>query len=582
MLGLLAAALLCLGPIGLGRETTPPETRFREVAERSGLRFTLRNSASPEKHYIETMPGGVAAFDYDSDGETDIFFSNGAAIPSLKKETPEYFNRLFRNEGGMRFRDVTDEAGVAGEGYSMGAAAADYDNDGNVDLFVTGLNRNILYHNTGKGRFEDVTANSGIRSGPWAVAAGWFDYDNDGWLDLFVVHYVQWSLETERSCGDPSRNLKAYCHPRYFGELANSLYRSRHDGTFEDVSDRSGISRFHGKGMGVAFADYDRDGYMDVIVTNDYLPNFLFRNRGNGTFEEVSLAAGVAMRYDGAFISNMGTDFRDYDNDGLPDVAIVALDGQMFPLFHNVGRGRFRDVTQSSHVARVSVHHSGWSPALADFNNDGWKDLFASCAHVNDLIESFEMARYTQTNALFANSGGVFEDVSAAAGFGTAAPKAHRGAAIADLNHDGKMDIVVSALNQPAELWENVTPDAGNWISIKLVGTRSNRDGIGAVVRVDDQWNHMTTSFGYSSSSHHGLHFGLGSEKIVRELEIRWPSGVVQRLRNVKSNQQLSIREPDPSVREPRALPKEAGPREGQLRAAHGKPNGKESAAGFH
>ncbi len=526
---LVVAVLLCLGHIAFSTETTLPSANFREVAAHSGLRFTLRNSSSPEKHYIETMPGGVAAFDYDGDGNTDVFFTNGAAIPSLKKETPEYHNRLFRNQGGMRFRDVTDEAGLAGEGYSMGAATADYDNDGNVDLFVTGVNRNFLYHNTGKGAFEDVTARSGIRSGPWAVAAGWFDYDNDGWLDLFVVHYVQWSFETERSCGDPSRNLKAYCHPRYFGELTNSLYHNRRDGTFEDVSDRSGISRFQGKGMGIALADYDEDGNMDVLVTNDYLPNFLFRNRGDGTFEEKSLSAGVAMRYDGAFISNMGADFRDYDNDGLPDVAIVALDGQLFPLFHNVGKGRFRDVTQASHMARLSVHRSGWSPALADFNNDGWKDLFASCAHVNDLIESFETARYNQTNVLFANTGGVFEDASAAAGFDVATPKAHRGAAVADLNNDGKMDIVVSALNGPAELWENVTPHAGNWLSIKLVGIRSNRDGVGAVVRVDNQYNHMTTSFGYSSSSHQGLHFGLGLQKIAGQVEIRWPSGTVQR-----------------------------------------------------
>jgi enediyne biosynthesis protein E4 len=527
----------------LAASTAP--IQFREVGERAGLQFTLRNSATPEKHYIETTPGGVAAFDYDGDGKIDIFFANAAAIPSLKKESAEYSNRLFRNEGAMKFRDVTASAGLAGEGYSIGAAAADYDNDGDVDLFVVGVNRNILYCNLGNGRFEDITARSLIRSAKWAVAGGWFDYDRDGWLDLFVVNYVQWSLDRDRFCGDPSRNLRTYCHPRYFGELSNTLYRNRRDGTFEDVSDRSGIARFGGKGMGVAFADYDQDGNMDVLVTNDYLPNFLFRNRNDGTFEDVALAVGVAMRDDGAAISNMGADFRDFDNDGLPDISIVALNGQTFPLFRNVGKGAFDDATLASGVARLSVRRGGWSPALFDFNNDGWKDLFVSCSHVNDVIERMEATRYRQTNAVFFNNRGTFEDASAGSGLETAPPKAHRGAAIADFNNDGKMDIVVSSLNEPAELWENVTERSGNWLLIRLVGSKSNRNGIGAGVRVDGQYNQMTTSFGYASSSVQGVHFGLGGKKAAGEVEIRWPSGIVQRLRDVAANREVVVREPD-------------------------------------
>src|SRR5436190_3120119 len=335
------------------QQASPP--RFREVAESSGLRFTLNNSATPEKHYIETMPGGIAAFDYNGDGRIDIYFTNGAAIPSLAKDSSRYSNRLFRNDGNMKFTDVTAEAGVAGEGYSIAAAAADYDNDGHPDLFVAGVNRNILYRNNGKGGFQDVTAAAGIKSGAWAVAGGWFDFDNDGWLDLFVVNYVRWSFEAERFCGDSARNLRVYCHPRYFGELANTLYRNRGDGTFEDVSRKSGIAAHPGKGMAFAMADYDLDGRMDVFVANDNMPNFLFHNRGGGTFEEAGLQAGVAMRDDGATISNMGADFRDYDNDGLPDINVVALAGQTFPLFHNTGKGIFRDATSTSKLARASL-----------------------------------------------------------------------------------------------------------------------------------------------------------------------------------------------------------------------------------
>lgn len=528
-------------------ERAPPPIQFRDVAAEAGLNFSVANSATPEKHYIETMPGGVAAFDYNGDGKTDIFFTNGAAIPSLKKESARYRNRLFRNDGGMKFTDVTDRAGVGGEGYSIGAAAADYDNDGHVDLFVAGVNRNILYHNKGDGTFEDVTARAGIRSGTWAVAGAWFDFDNDGLLDLFVVNYVQWSFEAERFCGDPVRNLRVYCHPRYFGTLTNTLYRNRGDGTFEDVTEKSHIGASAGKGMGVAIADYDLDGRMDVFVTNDSMPNFLFHNRGDGTFEEEALQAGVAMRDDGLAISNMGVDFRDVDNDGLPDLSITALAGQTFPLFRNLGKRRFQDVTYSSRLARLSLPLSGWGNFIADLNNDGWKDIFTAGSHVNDLIEQFEANQYRLHNAVFTNLGnGTFADGTGGSGLLQQPPRAHRGAAVADFNNDGRLDVVVTALNEPAELWLNTSPGPNNWLSVSLQGTKSNRDGIGARVRVDNQYNHMTTSFGYASSSHAGVHFGLGARQSANEVEVRWPSGVVQKLKNVKANQVLTIREPAP------------------------------------
>jgi hypothetical protein len=440
----------------------------------------------------------------------------------------------------MKFTDVTAEAGVAGAGYSMGAAAGDYDNDGHVDLFVAGVGRNILYRNLGSGKFEDVTARAGIKGGVWAVAAGWFDYDNDGRLDLFVANYLQWSPENNRFCGDRALNLRVYCHPKYFEGLPNALYRNRGDGTFEDVSVKSGIARHIGKAMSLAFADYDQDGRLDVLVTNDKVPNFLFRNRGDGTFEETALGAGVALADHGQPISSMGADFRDYDNDGRPDVSVVALAGETFPLFRNLGKGMFRDVTYASGLGPLCVRRSGWSQGIFDFNNDGFKDLFVSGSHVNDMIERFEASRYKEANMLFLNRGdGTFAEASE--DFRVA--RAHRGTAFADFNGDGRLDVVVSVLGEPAELWENLSPGGDHWLALKLTGTKSNRDGIGAEVRIGSQVNHMTTAVGYSSSSHDGVHFGLGKLEKVDKIEIRWPSGTVQVLKDVTADQVVKVTE---------------------------------------
>ena len=520
--------------------------RYRNVAESAGLHFVLENHPTPQKHLIESMAGGVAAFDYNNDGLTDIFFTNGASIPSLQKDSPKYFNRLFRNEGGMRFTDVTEDAGVAGSGYSMGAAAGDYDNDGHVDLFVAGVFRNILYHNRGDGHFEDVTEKAGIKSDKWAVAAGWFDYNNDGLLDLFVVNYASWSPSYDRFCGDPSRNLRVYCHPKYFEGLTNTLYRNRGDGTFEDVSERAGIAQHHGRGMSVAFADYDNDGFMDIFVTNDNQENFLFHNRGDGTFEEAGVLAGVALPNSGKPVSSMGTDFRDYDNDGRPDISVVGLANETFPLFRNVGGGLFEDATYRTRLSALTIERSGWSTGFFDLNNDGWKDLFTTCSHVDDNVEMFQATRYKQPNAIFANLGnGTFQDASAQAGEDFQAPHAHRGCAFADFNNDGKIDVVVASLQDRAELWENVSPDPNHWIILKLTGTKSNRDGIGARVRIDKQYNHMSSACGYASSSHFGVHFGLGKVEKIPSIEIKWPSGIAQILKEIKTNQVLQVREPE-------------------------------------
>ena len=519
------------------------QVQLSNVAEAAGVNFVYQRSPTADKHYVESAPGGVAVFDYNGDGRPDIYFPNGARTPSLEKTSPVYSNRLYRNEGGMRFTDVTETAGVGGIGYAMGAAAADYDNDGHVDLFVAGVRQNQLLRNRGDGRFEAVTERAGIASGDWAVAAGWFDYDNDGRLDLFVVNYVQWRPETSRYCGDQARGIRIYCHPRFFQGLPNRLYRNRGDGTFEDVSARAGILSHVGKGMSVAFADFNHDGRLDIFVTNDTVPNFLFQNNGDGTFAEIALVAGVSVPATGRPVSSMGTDFQDYDNDGWEDILITALSGETFPLFRNGPPGAFLDATPASGVAALTAKSSGWCAVLADVDNDGWKDIVTANSHANDRIGEFESVGWQQANSLFINDRrGRFRDATTESGFGGAVA-AHRGCGVADFDGDGRLDVVVVVLGGRAELWRNNSAPDNRWLIVRLTGTRSNRDGIGARVTVGNQVRTMTTSVGYASSSHAGLHFGLGPGAAVATVEVVWPSGIRQAIDSVKTNQVIEIRE---------------------------------------
>jgi len=517
---------------------------LREIAAAAGLQFVHHHSPTPGKYFVESAPGGLAVFDYNGDGRPDIFFTNGAQTPSLEKTSAVYANRLYRNDGGMRFTDVTDDAGVRGVGYAMGAAAADYDNDGHVDLFVAGVRQNQLLHNRGDGRFEDVTRRAGIAGGEWAMAGGWLDYDNDGRLDLLVVNYVRWSPDTNPFCGDRARGIPIYCHPRVFQGLPNRLYRNRGDGTFEDVSARAGILSHVGKGMSAAFADFDHDGRLDIFVTNDAVPNFLFRNTGDGTFAETALAAGVSVPDAGRPVSSMGADLQDYDNDGWEDIHFTALTGETFPLFRNDGRGAFVETTQATGLARLTVKSSGWCSIVADIDNDGWKDIFTANSHVNDRIGDFEAVAWKQPNSLFINDGhGHFRDATAEAGLSTAAA-AHRGCGVADFDGDGRLDLAVLVLGARAELWRNESAPENRWLIVRLAGTRSNRDGIGARVIAGNQVRTMTTTLGYASSSHAGLHFGLGTTTESVRVEVQWPSGQRQIVENVKTNQVLTIREP--------------------------------------
>lgn len=512
--------------------------QLREIAAAAGLRFVLENGASPDKHLIETMPGGVVVFDYDGDSRPDIFFTNGAALPSMEKSDPRYYNRLFRNEGGMRFRDVTEQAAVAGRGYSMGAAAADFDNDGHQDLFVAGVRSNLLYRNRGDGSFEEITSDAGISSTEWSVAAAWLDFDRDGLLDLLVVNYLDWQLGKEPWCGDESKSFRVYCHPRHFGVTSNRLYRNKGGGKFEDVSSRSSIERHGGKGMSAAVADFNEDGFPDIFVTNDAIPNSLFVNRGDGTFEEAAIEWGVAMTEDGKAVSGMGADARDYDNDARVDIVHTALAGETFPLFRNEGSNRFRDTTWSSGLGRSSSSQSGWSVLLVDLNNDGWKDLFSANSHVTDNIEAFSHDKYKQPNTVFPNQSGSFEE---AVPFGE--KRAHRGAAFGDFDGDGRVDVVVTALGQAAELWQNITPAKANWLAVDLEGSKSSRDGIGAIVRAASSTNVMTSAAGYASSSIGPVHLGLANRTRV-DVEVKWPGGCVQVVKDVAVNRRLRVVEP--------------------------------------
>jgi enediyne biosynthesis protein E4 len=518
-----------------------------EVTQPRGLDFTHQNSPTPQKYLIETMGGGVALLDYNNDGLLDIFLVNSGKLTS-PMQTPEnfgrheplYWNRLFRQNRDGSFTDVTAAAALSNAGngnYGMGVAVGDYDNDGYADLYVTSYGKNILYHNNGDGTFTDVTAKAGVAGGGWSVSAGFFDYDNDGKLDLFVTRYMEWDLKHSKSCGG---EWHTYCPPEEFPATTNILYHNNGDGTFTDVSQQSGIAAKKGRALGVAFADYDEDGFTDVFVANDGMQQYLFHNNGNGTFTERGLEAGAALSEDGRRLSGMGVVFQDYDNDGKPDVIVTELPREIYGVYHNEGSGSFSYRSLESGLGMLSSGSSGWGAGLEDFDNDGWKDLFVAQGHVLDNVEQIDPSlRYREIPLLAMNQHGRFEKADA----GVSSPLVGRGVAFGDLNNDGWQDAVMTVLGGRPQVFLN-RGGKQHWLTVNLRGTRSNRDGLGARVRVNGQTRVATTAGSYLSASDKRVHFGLGTAETAK-VEILWPSGIRQILNDVHADQILEIREPE-------------------------------------
>jgi len=539
-----------------GPQARSPLT-FNDVTAQSRVNFIHAASKTPSKYLLETMGGGVAIFDFDNDGHMDLFFTNGAVLKDAMakddapdKTQPKYWNRLYQQKPDGTFTDVTERAGLKGAGYSMGVAAADYDNDGFVDLFVTGYKSDRLYRNNGDGTFRDVTLKLPYVAAGWSTSAGWFDYDHDGRLDLFVARYMDWDFESgSMFCGGPTSVLRAYCHPDNFKGATSILYHQRADRSFEDVSRISGIADQLGKGLGVAFADFDNDGWTDVFVANDSVRQSLYRNKGDGTFEDIAVISGAAYDEDGKTFAGMGVDCADYDNDGYVDVFITTLSNERYALYRNNGDLSFTYATNTSAVGQITLLNSGWGARFVDVDNDGLRDLFVAQSHVLDTIErSTAYLKYKQPPLLMRNTGKGFVNISATAGAAFNAQLAARGVAVGDLNNDGQLDAVVAVLDAaPLILRNNGTTN--HWLGVTLVGSKSNRSGIGTRITVTSvtgqkQIFDASTAGSYLSSSDPRIVVGLGSAKGVKSVEVRWPSGRVQTIANPEIDRYLRINEP--------------------------------------
>jgi len=533
--------------------TTQPG-KFVDVTAEKGVHFVGQASHTSKKYLMETMGSGVALFDFDNDGRLDLFFANGAPLSDPtppgtipRKAGPADWNRLYHQKQDGTFEDVTEKAGLAGVGYDMGVAVGDYDNDGYEDLYVTGYGANHLYHNNGNGTFTDVTALSGTGGNGWSTSAAWIDLDSDGRLDLVVLRYLKWDF-SDVWCGEHREGYRAYCHPDIFPAIAPLVYHNDGNGHFTDVTAKVGLNK-PGKGLGISIADYDRDGHTDIFVANDSMLEFLYRNKGDGTFEEIGLPAEVAVDADGRTYAGMGVDFADYNNDGLPDLIITNLSNQKYALYQNNGDGSFTYSSYMSGVAGATLLHSGWGVNFLDYDNDGWKDLIVAQGHDIDNIQlNYPQLRYKEPMLLMHNEGKRFVDVSAVSGDIFQQAWVGRGLAVGDIWNDGHVDAVVSTNGGPAYVLRNQTADHNHWLTLKLVGHKSNRDGIGAEIKLTTskgpQFLTVSTTGGYLSSNDKRAHFGLGADTTALTIEIRWPSGVVQTMKNVAGDRVIDVDEP--------------------------------------
>jgi hypothetical protein len=508
------------------------------------------------------MGAGVAVFDYDNDGRLDIFLVNGAPLsdPTPKgtiphKTGPEYWNRLYQQKPDGTFDDVTERAGLQGAGYGMGVAVGDYDNDGFEDLYVTAYGGNRLYHNNGNGTFTDVTLTAGVGGSGWSTSAAWIDLDGDGFLDLVVLRYLDWDVD-DLWCGEHKEGYRAYCHPDHFKPISPLVYHNNKNGIFTEIGQKAGLSK-PGKGLGLAIADYDRDGHIDCFVANDSMVEFLYHNKGDGTFEDLGLVSEVAVDIDGRTYAGMGVDFADYNNDGWPDLVVTDLANQRYALYQNNGDGSFSYVSATAGLAQMTLAHSGWGVHFLDYDNDGWKDLLVAQGHDLDTIElTSPHLRYREPMLLARNTGHGFVDVSAQSGSVFSQAWVARGMAIGDLDNDGRLDAVVTTNEGPVHVLHNQTQTQNHWLLLKLVGHSSNRDAIGAevmlVTATGSQFATVSTTSSYLSASDKRVHFGLGKENVALRIEIRWPSGIRQTIKDVPANQILQIDEPPRSAPSPK------------------------------
>ena len=549
----LMAAVAAFVLSGFGNHPAPT---FNDITAQTGITFVNRNSPTSDKYLIEAMTGGVALIDYDADGWPDIFLVNGAQLHAgqtdtepLAKTQPAYWNRLYHNNRDGTFSDVTEKMGLTGTGYGMGVAVGDIDNDGFDDLLVTNYGGAILYHNDGGKGFTDISARAGLKVEGWMSSAGFFDYDNDGKLDLFICRYVDWSFAKNTFCGSREEGGRSYCHPDNFKPISSYLFHNNGDGTFTDVSAASHIAATPGKSLGVAFADFNGDGKIDIAVANDSFQQFLFVNQGHGVFAEAGLTQGTGFTDEGKVFAGMGIDAADIDNDGHPDIVATALSNESYAYFHNLGADTFNYDTNISGIGRATKLLGGWGMRIFDFDNDGAKDLFFANSHVMDNVAKMQPhLEYLQSLLLLRQVNGRFVDVSAQSGQVFAQKWASRGAAFGDLDNDGDIDIVVATCGGPAHVLRNDGGNANNWIGFDLRGTRSNRDGIGATVKLTSAAGHVqyglaSTAGSYQSAQDRRVYFGIGDEKWVQKAEIAWPSGIRQTVNNPRIKSILTVSE---------------------------------------
>jgi hypothetical protein len=551
---LVAALSLFLGRIAWSNEVSNPRMIFRDITREAGINFHPDNAASNQKYLIETMGSGCAFLDYDQDGLLDILLINGGETPSHKSPKP-ILNALYHNDGNGHFTDVTAKAGLGrNRGFGMGVAVGDFDNDGYPDIFISGFPASTLYHNNRNGTFTDVTLQAGVENrGNWGTSAAWVDFDNDGYLDLLVGNYVDYAYDRDMYCGEKGPGYRMYCHPKLFGGSYPVLYRNQHDGTFRDVTAKAGLQTYKAKALAVLAADFDNDGWMDIFIANDTIRNLMFRNRGDGTYTDVTMTSGTGYSADGVAEAGMGADAADYGHTGLMGIFVSHLDFELNRLYENKGNFEFLDATMSSGLGRSSVLNSAFGARFVDVDNDGWKDLVVVNGHVLDNISLYRPdVHYAEKKLLYRNAGGRFEDFSGEAGPVFERASVGRGLAAGDFDNDGRVDFLVSNNGQPPELIHNETQSSNNWLGARLIGVASNRDGIGARLQLTagalELYDQAKGGMSYLSASDPRIYFGLGTEKTVDRLIVKWPSGKIDTLTGLKPNRIVTIKEGEGEV----------------------------------